>query len=91
MRFLDDPGARKLARECNEYSAKLAADSKGRFGMFAAMPMPYVEATLQELAYSLDTLKAALQRRILLLCCIQLVRQALALFFQSCESAGFAI
>jgi predicted TIM-barrel fold metal-dependent hydrolase len=58
LRFLDDPGARKLARECNEYSAKLAADSKGRFGMFAAMPMPYVEATLQEIAYALDTLKA---------------------------------
>jgi len=58
MRFLDDPGARKLARECNEYSAKLAADSKGRFGMFAVMPMPHVEATLQEIAYALDTLKA---------------------------------
>ena len=58
VRFLDDPGARRLARECNEYSAKLAADSKGRFGMFAAMPMPYVEATLQEIAYALDTLKA---------------------------------
>jgi len=57
LRFLDDPGARKLARECNEYSAKLAADSKGRFGTFAAMPMPYVEATLQEIAYALDTLK----------------------------------
>jgi predicted TIM-barrel fold metal-dependent hydrolase len=26
--------------------------------MFAAMPMPYVEATLQEIAYALDTLKA---------------------------------
>ena len=58
LRFLDDPGARKLARECNDYSAKLAADSKGRFGMFAAMPMPYVEATLHEIAYALDTLKA---------------------------------
>src|SRR2546425_3292086 len=58
MRFLDDAGARKLARECNDYSAKLAADSRGRFGMFAAMPMPYVDATLQEIAYALDTLKA---------------------------------
>jgi len=58
MRFLDDAGARKLARECNEYSAKLVADSQGRFGMFAAMPMPYVDATLHEIAYSLDTLKA---------------------------------
>jgi 6-methylsalicylate decarboxylase len=58
MRFLDDAGARKLARECNDYTAKLVADSKGRFGMFAVMPMPYVEGTLQEIGYSLDTLKA---------------------------------
>jgi predicted TIM-barrel fold metal-dependent hydrolase len=57
-RFMDEPGARKLARECNEYSARLAADRKGRFGMFAAMPMPHVEATLHEIAYALDTLKA---------------------------------
>jgi predicted TIM-barrel fold metal-dependent hydrolase len=57
MRFLDEPGARKLARECNEYSAKLAADSGGRFGTFAAMPMPHVEATLHEIAYAFDTLK----------------------------------
>lgn len=58
LRFLDDAGARKLARECNEYTAKLVADSKGRFGMFAVMPMPYVDAALQEIAYALDTLKA---------------------------------
>jgi 6-methylsalicylate decarboxylase len=58
MRFLDDAGARKLARECNDYTAKLVADSKGRFGMFAVMPMPYVEGTLQEIGYALDTLKA---------------------------------
>jgi predicted TIM-barrel fold metal-dependent hydrolase len=58
LRFLDDPGARKLARECNEYTAKLVADSKGRFGMFAVMPMPYVDATLQEIAHALDTLRA---------------------------------
>src|SRR5262249_26470526 len=36
LRFLDDAGARKLARECNEYSAKLAAHSQGRVGPFAA-------------------------------------------------------
>ena len=58
MRFLDDAGARKLARECNDYMAKLVTDSKGRFGMFAVMPMPYVEGTLQEIGYALDTLKA---------------------------------
>jgi len=58
LRFLDEAGARKVARECNEYSAKLVADSKGRFGMFAAMPMPHVGASLHELTYALDTLKA---------------------------------
>ena len=58
LRFLDEAGARKLARECNEYTATLVTDSRGRFGMFAAMPMPHVEGTLQEIAYALDTLKA---------------------------------
>ncbi len=58
LRFLDEAGARKLARECNEYSAKLAGDFRGRFGMFAVMPMPHVEATLHEIAYVLDALKA---------------------------------
>ena len=58
LRFLDDGDARKLARECNEYSARLAGDSRGRFGMFAVMPMPHVEATLEEIAYAVDTLKA---------------------------------
>jgi 6-methylsalicylate decarboxylase len=59
LRFLNDAAAAgKLARECNDYSAKLAADSRGRFGMFAAMPMPHVDATLHEIAYTLDTLKA---------------------------------
>lgn len=58
LRFLDEAGARKLARECNEYTAKLVADGKGRFGMFAVMPMPHVDATLDEVAYALDALKA---------------------------------
>jgi predicted TIM-barrel fold metal-dependent hydrolase len=58
MRFLDDAGARTLARECNDYTAKLVADSKGRFGMFAVMPMPSVDGTLHEIGYALDTLKA---------------------------------
>jgi 6-methylsalicylate decarboxylase len=58
LRFLDEAGSRKVARECNEYTARLVTDSRGRFGMFAAMPMPHVEGTLQEIAYALDTLKA---------------------------------
>jgi 6-methylsalicylate decarboxylase len=55
---LDRAAGRRLARECNEWQARLAADSRGRFGFFAALPMLDTEGALQEIAYSLDTLKA---------------------------------
>lgn len=48
----------KLARDCNDYAARMVADHAGRFGLFAAMPLPDVDATLKEIAYALDTLKA---------------------------------
>ena len=38
---------RRLARACNEYGAKLVQDHPTRFGLFAAMPLPDVDATLQ--------------------------------------------
>src|SRR5262249_2921546 len=40
----DAAAARGLARECNEYAAKLMTDHPGRFGMFAVLPMPDVDA-----------------------------------------------
>jgi predicted TIM-barrel fold metal-dependent hydrolase len=46
------------ARDNNEYLARLVADHPSRFGMFAALPMPHVDATLKEIAYALDVLKA---------------------------------
>ncbi len=54
----DNEQGRRVARECNDYSAKLATDHPGRFGMFAALPLPDIDASLREIEYSLDTLKA---------------------------------
>ena len=53
----DDAGAATLARACNDYGAKLIADHGRRFGMFAALPLPAVDASFKEIEYALDTLK----------------------------------
>ena len=47
----------RVARPSNEYGARLAQDHKGRFGNFAFLPMPHVDATLKEIEYVFDTLK----------------------------------
>jgi predicted TIM-barrel fold metal-dependent hydrolase len=50
--------ATKMARVCNEYGAGMARDHKGRFGLFATLPMLDIDASLKEIEYALDTLKA---------------------------------
>jgi predicted TIM-barrel fold metal-dependent hydrolase len=54
----DDKQGRRLARDSNDYAAKLAADHPGRFGTFVAVPLPDIEASLAEIEYGLDVLKA---------------------------------
>lgn len=44
--------------QLNEFAAGVVRAHSGRFGFFAALPMPDVNASLAETAYALDTLQA---------------------------------
>lgn len=46
-----------LARQVNEYAARLISDHPGRFGAFASLPMLDVQRAMEEVIYALDILK----------------------------------
>lgn len=47
-----------LARACNEYAADLVREHPGRFGVFASLPLPDVDAALAEVEYAFGELRA---------------------------------
>lgn len=57
VEFIDESFTSSLARECNEFSAELLQWNPKRIGAFAVLPLPYIDASLNEIEYVLDTLK----------------------------------
>jgi len=51
--------ARSLARDINDYAAALKSDHPGKFGFFAVLPFPDVDASLEEAERCLDQLGAS--------------------------------
>ena len=52
----DSQRARSLARHCNELAAELVHERPDRFASFACIPLPDIDASLEELSYALDVL-----------------------------------
>ncbi len=58
VHFGDDRAARDLARSCNRQGCELVRKHGGRFGLFAALPLPDVSGSISEAIHALDELGA---------------------------------
>ena len=56
VHFGDAAAARDLAREMNELGRRAVVDHPGRFGLFASLPLPDVDAALAEIAWCCERL-----------------------------------
>lgn len=54
--FKEKNKAQRVARICNEFAAGMGNDHPGRFGFFAALPLPDIESSIAELNHALDDL-----------------------------------
>jgi 6-methylsalicylate decarboxylase len=59
VHFGDADAAVALARAVNETGAQIATATPDRFGFFAALPLPEIDAAIAETRYALDHLGAA--------------------------------
>jgi len=55
---LEEARLADLIRRSNGYAAELVAKHRGRYGLFASLPMPYMDASLDELRHALDEVHA---------------------------------
>lgn len=55
---LPAPEVVRIARICNDYAAQVVRDHPGRFGFFAPLPMVDIDASLREIEYAFDVLRA---------------------------------
>ncbi len=53
----DSEKAQSLARRCNEFAAELVYARPDRFASFACLPLPDIDASLEELSYAVDVLR----------------------------------